>query len=117
MRDCFLGIGNGTTHIYIYMYIYIYIISFKKYITHLLEMVHLSRNIMESREVRGGGVSSLSYKSLIRTYRMISPTQGKNLSLLPGPTMNETRDPSSRFIQGWLKTDKGLLRGYPGFKG
>jgi hypothetical protein len=35
--------------------IYIYIISFRKYLTHLLEMVHLSRNIMESREVRGGG--------------------------------------------------------------
>ena len=87
---------------------YIYIISFKKYLTQLLEMVHLSRNIM---------VSSLSYKSLIRTYRIISPTPGKNLSLLPGPTMNETRDPSSRFIQGWLKTDKGLLSGYPGFKG
>ena len=66
--------------------------------------------------VRGEGVSSLSYKSPIRAYR-ISPTPGKNLSLLPGPTMNETRDPSSRFVQGWLKTDKGLLRAYPGFKG
>ena len=31
--------------------------------------------------------------------------------------MSETRDPYSRFVQGWFKTDKGLLRTYPGFKG
>ena len=32
-------------------------------------------------------------------------------------TMNETRDPYPRFVQGWLKTDKGSLRAYPGLKG
>jgi len=31
--------------------------------------------------------------------------------------MDETRDPYPRFVQGWLKTDKGLLRAYPGLKG
>jgi hypothetical protein len=30
--------------------------------------------------------------------------------------MNETRDPYPRFVQGWLKIDKGLLRAYPGLK-
>ena len=61
-----------------------------------------------------GGLSSLSYKSLIRAYQ-ISPAPEK-LSLFSGPTMNETKDPYPRFVQGWLKTDKGLLRAYPGLK-
>jgi len=31
--------------------------------------------------------------------------------------MNETIDPHPRFVQGWWKTDKGLLRAYPELKG